>query len=132
MRALQIFSGYASIAEGIIYMLAFLYFGALWEYPYGGDPSQIVSFLSDNQLSFSIITFLMYILFGCLLAVLVVGIYPRLKDKCSVLIQVATLFGAIWVGLVIASGMISNIGLASALNIASDNPEKALEVWEHH
>ena len=32
-------------------------------------------------------------------------------------------------GLVVASGMISNIGLASILNIASESPEKALEVW---
>jgi hypothetical protein len=129
MKALQIFSGWSAIGEGVIYILAFVYFGALWAFPHGGDPAQMVSFLSENQLSLSVITFLMYILFGCLLAVLVVGIYQRLRDQCPALIQVATLFGAVWVGLVVASGMISNIGLAYVLSAAPESPEKAMEAW---
>jgi hypothetical protein len=71
----------------------------------------------------------MYILFGCLLAVLVVGIYQRLRDQSPALIQVATLFGAVWVGLVVASGMISNIGLAYVLSTEFGSPEKAMETW---
>jgi hypothetical protein len=129
MKALQIFSGWSAIGEGVIYILAFVYFGALWAFPHGGDPAQMVSFLSENQLSLSVITFLMYILFGCLLAVLVVGIYQRLRDPCPALIQVATLFGAVWVGLVVASGMISNIGLAYVLSAAPESPERAMEAW---
>ena len=129
MRQLQLFSGFSAIGEGIIYILAFLYFGAIWEFPHGGDSTQIMSFLREHQFSFSAINFLMYIVFGCLLAILVIGINQRLLDKCPALMQVATLFGAVWVGLVVASGMISNIGLASILNIASENPDKALEVW---
>jgi len=128
-RQLQLFSGFSAIGEGIIYILAFSYFGVLWEFPHGGDSTQIMSFLREHQFSFSAINFLMYVVFGCLLAILVIGIYQRLIDKCPALIQVATLFGAVWVGLVVASGMISNIGLASILNIASESPEKALEVW---
>ena len=129
MRILQIFSGYAAIGQGLIYIIAFVYFGVLWEFPHDADSAQILSYLNDHQISLSAITFLMYIVFGCLLAVLVVGIYQSLKDKSSALIQVATLFGAVWVGLVVASGMISNIGLASVLNTASDSPDRALEVW---
>lgn len=129
MRPLEICSGISAIGEGVIYILAFLYFGTNWEFPYGGDSSQIMEFLRDNQISFSVVTFLMYIVFGCLLAVLVIGVYHRLKDKCLELAQVATLFGVVWVGLVIASGMISNIGIAAALNITSENPERALEMW---
>jgi hypothetical protein len=74
MRQLQIFSGWSAIGEGVIYILAFVYFGAIWAFPHGGDSAQMVTFLNENQLSLSVITFLMYILFGCLLAVLVVGI----------------------------------------------------------
>jgi len=129
MRPLQIFSGLSAIGEGVIYILAFLYFGAFFEFPHGGDSAQKVSFLRENQFNFSAINFLMYVVFGCLLSVLVVGIYQRLKNKCLALTQVATLFGVVWVVLVIASGMISNIGLASALNITPENPERALEIW---
>ena len=130
MRQLQRLSGFSAIGEGIIYILAFLYFGALWEFPHGGDSTQIMSFMREHQFSFSAINFLMYIIFGCLLAIVVIGIYQKLVDKCPALVQVATLFGAVWVGLVVASGMISNIGLASVLNIASENSDRALEVWD--
>lgn len=129
MRQLQIFSGISAIGAGLIYVIAFLYFGAYLEFPQNGDSAQIVAFLRENQFSFSAITFLMYIAFGCLLSVLVIGIYQQLKDKCLALMQVATLFGAVWVGLVIASGMISNIGLAAALNSTIESPERALEIW---
>ena len=129
MRQLQIFSGISAIGEGLIYVIAFLYFGAFFEFPHNGDSAQIVAFLRENQFSFSAITFLMYIAFGCLLSVLVIGIYQQLKDKCLALMQVATLFGAVWVGLVIASGMISNIGLDAALNSTIESPERELEIW---
>ncbi|PCK09818.1 MAG: hypothetical protein COA42_01825 [Alteromonadaceae bacterium] len=129
MRSSQIFAGFSSIGQGLIYIIAFVYFGVFWAYPHGGDAAQVMSFLHDNQLILSAVTFLIYIVFGCLLAVLVVGINQRLKDKSAALIQVATLFGAIWVGLVVASGMISNIGLAFVVKIAAEDPEKAMEVW---
>jgi hypothetical protein len=129
MRQLQIFSGWSAIGEGVIYILAFVYFGAILAFPHGGDSAQMVAFLRENQLSLSVITFLMYILFGCLLAVLVVGIYQRLRDQSPALIQVATLFGVVWVGLVVASGMISNIGLAYVLSTEFGSPEKAMETW---
>ncbi len=129
MRQLQIFSGISAIGEGLIYVIAFIYFGAFLEFPHNGDPAQVVTFLRENQFGFSAITFLMYIAFGCLLSVLVIGIYQQLKDKCLALMQVATIFGAVWVGLVIASGMISNIGLAAALNSTVESPERALEIW---
>ena len=129
MRQLQLFSGLSAIGAGMIYVVAFLYFGMLWEFPHGGDSTQVMLFLREHQFVFSAVNFLMYIVFGCLLAILVIGIYQILKDKCPGLTQVATLFGAVWVGLVVASGMISNIGLASVLNIASEDPDKAMEIW---
>lgn len=129
MQQLQIFSGFSAIGQGLIYIFAFLYFGVFWVFPYGESPSQIMLFMRDNQLSFSAITFFMYIVFGCLLAILVAGINQRLRWKQSILIQVATIFGCVWVGLVVASGMISNVGLDSVLALAIENPQKAIDAW---
>ncbi|MDF3128582.1 hypothetical protein P0Y35_05190 [Kiritimatiellaeota bacterium B1221] len=127
--ALQKISGGAALAEGMIYVIAFGYFGMVWRYPDQGAPAEQMSFLREHAWSFSLITFLMYIVFGCLLAVLVVGIYERLKGISTALMQVASLFGALWVGMVVASGMISNIGLASVLRTASVNPDAAAATW---
>ena len=71
----------------------------------------------------------MYVLFGILLAVLVLALHERLKMNAPILSQIASIFGVVWVGLVIASGMISNIGLAAALELSVREPEQAMTLW---
>jgi hypothetical protein len=71
----------------------------------------------------------MYVVFGVLLAVLVIGLHERLKHTNNPVVTLGSLFGVIWVGLVITSGMISNIGLDYAIGLMDANPEKALDIW---
>lgn len=71
----------------------------------------------------------MYVIFGCFLAVLVIALHQRLKTKAPVLSQTASTFGLIWVGLVIASGMIANIGLGAVIVLSAKDPEQAMTVW---
>ena len=52
-----------------------------------------------------------------------------MKTKAPVLSQTASVFGIIWVGLVIASGMIANIGLAAAIDLSATNAEQAMTLW---
>jgi hypothetical protein len=85
--------------------------------------------MAENHLIFSSIYFLMYVVFGVLLAVLVIGLHERLKHTKNPAMAIGSLFGAIWVGLVIASGMISNVGLAHAIGLMDTSPEKALDIW---
>jgi len=129
MKGLQRFGGVACISECIIYFVAFVFVGALWSYPVDGSPVEKMTHLAENQLPFSMIYFLMYVVFGVLLAVLVTGMHERLKHTNNPVITIGTLFGVIWVGLVIASGMISNIGLAHAIDLMDANPDKALDLW---
>ena len=68
-------------------------------------------------------------MFGVVLAVLVVALHQRLKDKSAVLSQAASIFGLLWVGFVIASGMIANIGLAAVIKLSVNEPEHARAVW---
>ena len=71
----------------------------------------------------------MYVLFGIFLAVLVLAINERLKSNTPTLSQIASIFGVVWVGLVIASGMIANIGLSAVLELSTKEPEQAMTVW---
>ena len=129
MKGLQKLAGISAILLGLIYSVAFVYFGAFWSYP--GDASALVKmyYLAENQFQFSMIYFLMYVVFGVLLAALVIGLHERLKQTNNPLVKIGSLFGVVWVGLVIASGMISNIGLAHAIELIDINPEKALDMW---
>ncbi|WP_444919457.1 hypothetical protein ACJJID_10585 [Microbulbifer sp. CnH-101-G] len=122
-------AGVSAIGMGLIYIAAFIFFGLFWAFPSAGSPVEKMRFLEENQLLFNIVYTLMYLVFAVLLGCLVVGLYEELKNKNAGLTILASLFGAIWVGLVIASGMIANIGLAYVIGLMDANPEKAFDAW---
>ena len=129
MNNLQKLGGMAAITQAIIYVSAFIFFGAFWNFPTNADTVQKFAFLAENQLELSIANLIMYVVFGIVLAILVLAINERLKSKTPSLSQIASLFGVVWVGLVIASGMIANIGLSAVLELSTKDPEQAMTVW---
>ncbi len=129
MNNLQKVGGVTALLEAAIYISAFVFFGAFWNFPADADSVQKFAFLAVNQSLLSIVNFSMYVLFGIFLAVLVLALHERLKMNTPILSQIASIFGVVWVGLVIASGMISNIGLAAALELSVKEPEQAMTLW---
>lgn len=129
MNKLQKIGGVFAIFEAIIYVSAFVFFGAFWNFPTDADSVQTFAFLAENQVTLSIVNLIMYVLFGIFLAVLVLAINERLKSNTPTLSQIASIFGVVWVGLVIASGMIANIGLSAVLELSTKEPEQAMTVW---
>ncbi|AWF80751.1 hypothetical protein BTJ40_07975 [Microbulbifer sp. A4B17] len=122
-------AGISAFGMGLIYISAFVFFGAFWSFPSGGSPIEKMTFLAQNQLIFNIAYTLMYLVFAILLGCVVVNIYEKLKSKRREIAALASLFGAVWVGLVIASGMIANIGLAYALGLMEVSVQKAFDTW---
>jgi len=129
MNNLQKVAGVSAIFEALIYIVAFVYFGAFWAYPSEGTASEKMAYLAENQFVFSMIYFLMYAVFGIFLAVLVVGLYEKLKLTNDPIVKVGSIFGVVWVVLVIASGMLANIGLSHAINLMDLSAEKAFDMW---
>ena len=130
IKNLQIFGGLAAILEATIYIIAFIIYGAVLEYPpVGADAMTEINFLQVNLLILSVMNLVVYVLFGVLLCVLVLALHDRVKLKAPVLAQMATVFGLIWVALVIASGMIGNIGLTSVLKLQATDIGQAMTVW---
>jgi hypothetical protein len=121
--------GISAILEAVIYVSAFIFYGAIFDFPVGVDSTQEFTFLANNQVILSVVNFIMYVLFGVFLAVLVLALHERLKGKTPALSQLAVVFGVVWVGLVIASGMIANIGLSVAIKLSAENPDQAMTVW---
>lgn len=129
MNKLQKLAGTSAIIEAVIYLVAFIYFGAFWSYPSAGTSVDKMTYLAEHQTSFSLIYFLIYVVFGVLLSVLVIGLYEQLKSTNRPLVQFASVFGFVWVVLVIASGMLANIGLAHSLELMNLSVEKAFDMW---
>ena len=126
---LQKMGGVAALLEATIYVSAFVFFGAFWYFPVDADSVRKLAFLAENQVILSIVNLIMYVLFGILLAVLVLALHDRLKANAPVLSQIASVFGVVWVGLVIASGMIANTGLGAVIELSTKDPEQAMTVW---
>jgi len=129
MNNLQKIAGVSAIFEALIYIVAFVYFDAFWAYSSEGTASEKMTYLAENQFVFSMIYFLMYAVFGIFLAVLVVGLYEKLKRTNDPIVKVGSVFGVVWVVLVIASGMLANIGLSHAINLMDLSSEKAFDMW---
>jgi hypothetical protein len=129
VNKLQKMGGIAALFEAAIYISAFVFFGAFWDYPISGDDAQKFIFLTNNQMILSIVNLTMYVVFGLFLAVLVLSLHQRMKSKAPALSQLASIFGVVWVGLVIASGMIANVGLGAVINLSASNAEQAMSLW---
>jgi hypothetical protein len=129
MSDLRVPSGFSAIFLGLIYIAAFVYFGAFFSYPVSGTPEEKMRFLADHQMEVSIVYFSIYVLFGILLAILVVGVHETLKSASPPIASLTSIFGVIWIGLVIASGMIYNIGLDHSIRLLDESPDAAFSLW---
>jgi hypothetical protein len=129
MPGLRAPSAISALLLGLTYIAAFVYFGAFFSFPTAGSPAEKMRFLAEHQLQVSLVYFSIYVLFGVLLAVLVVGLREVLRGVSPPLAGLASLFGAVWVGLVIASGMIFTVGLDHALRLFEESPEAAFALW---
>ncbi|WP_025743530.1 DUF4386 family protein [Aquimarina pacifica] len=129
-KKIQKIGGVCAILEAFIYISAFIVYGSVLSYP-NADVSiqEELNFLADNYIILSIVNLVCYVVFGILLAVLVLALHQRLKNYSSSFSKLAFVFGIIWVGLVIASGMIANIGLKSVIETGIKHPENAMQIW---
>lgn len=129
-KNIQLVGGVSAILEAIIYIIAFIVYGGVLVYPKTDTTaSEKLGFLTENYNTLSILNLMSYVLFGILLAVLVLAIHQRLKNYYPYISNVASVFGVIWVGLVMASGMIANIGLNNVVNMGAQDAEKAMLLW---
>jgi hypothetical protein len=129
MKNLQKMGGIAALYEAAAYLVAFVVFFAVLENPEGLDPVQKIMQLVENQAILYVMNLLIYVIFGLFLVVLVLALYDRLRAGSPALAQIAAAFGLIWAGLVIASGMVSNIGAGVVIQLHGSDPLQAGSVW---
>lgn len=93
------------------------------------DPSGSVAFLADNQASIYIWNLITLIVFSIVLVPLALALHERLKAGSPATAKTATGFGLVWAGLLIAAGMILNIGFGTVVDLSGTNPAQAESVW---
>jgi hypothetical protein len=101
----------------------------LLDYTTATAPSEAVAFLVDHRAALTVWNLLITIVFGIALVPLVLALHDRLRAAAPGLSRTASVFGLIWVGLIIATGMILNVGYGSVLDLHVEDPDAAATVW---
>ncbi len=129
MKDLQKMGGIAALYQAAAYVLGIVFFIFLVDYSGDVDPVQKVALLVDNQVSMYIMTLFVFVVWGVFMVVLTLALYDRLKAGSPAMAQTATIFGLIWAGLVVASGMIFIIGMDNVVDLYGQDPAQAATVW---
>lgn len=129
-KTLQKIGGISAIGEALIYIIAFVFYGGILVFPEKDVSAQEkLNFFSNNHFTLSTLNFVSYVLFGILLVFLVAALYERFKSYSINFSKIIAAFGMIWVVLVIASGMIANIGLNHVIENGMKAPEDTMLIW---
>ncbi len=130
MKTLQKFGGASALYLALAYLIGMVLFLVVLNYPAITDPAQKVALLVQKQAVIFSTNLLMYVFFGVFLIVLSLALYDRLKTGAPALMQVATALGIVWAGSLIASGMVSNAGIAPVLAQYAKDPAQAALTWQ--
>jgi hypothetical protein len=130
MKNLQKFGGFAALYMAVAHLIGIVIFLVILDYPSITDPAQKVALNVEMQMVTFSTNLLMYVFFGFFLIVLSLALYDRLKSGAPAIMQVATAIGIIWAGSLIASGMVSNAGIAPVVALYAKDPAQAALTWQ--
>ena len=125
MRSLQTAGGIAAIVQALAYVAGFAVLATVLD-PADVTAADRLAFMLERKALVRAWILVIYVVFGIALVVLCIALHERLKHAASATMQVASAFGLIWAGLVIASGMVASVGLTAVAKLASQDPALAL------
>lgn len=131
MKDLQKLGGFAALIEAVTFIVGFALLVTVLAPPADSDrdPGLYVAFLADKHAVAQLWNFIIYVIFGVVLVVLALALHERLRAGAPALMPIATAFGLIWAGLVIATGMVANIGIDAVVDRAATDPVAAASIW---
>lgn len=129
MKNLQKMGGVAALYEAAAYLIALVGYLLVVGTMDVVDPVEKVSTLVNNQAFLYILNLISYIFWGFFQIALALALYERLKAGSPALVQTATGIGLVWACVIIASGMISNVGMATVVDLYAKDPQQAATVW---
>lgn len=91
--------------------------------------AESVDFLLDRQDTFYVWYFVMFLVFGVAIIPLARSLRERLVDVSPELADIGAVFAYIWAGLMFATGMTHNIGLAAIADLDETDPAAAEALW---
>lgn len=129
----QRLSGLAAITAGATYIIGFwVYFTVLGPAQYGAasvPTSEHVRFLIEQEALMISWNLVIYVLNAVLMVLIVIGLHDRIQQGQAVLARIAAAFGLVWAGLILAAGMVFNVGIARIIALHPHDPAAAESLW---
>jgi len=130
MQSTQRLGGIGSLIAAGTFVVGLVMFATIFmDFVSATDPATAVDFIVENQLALHLWNIAIHIVFGIVLVPLVLAIGDRLRTAHSPLARISSVFGLIWAGVIIATGMILNIGYTTVSDLQGTDPEMASSVW---
>lgn len=123
--------GVAAIILALIYVIGFIVLLTSLRPIHSNDlaATEKIAFVLDRKEAYQAWIFIIYVFFGINLSLLVTALSQRWPNRAKIRMQLASVFGFLWVGLAIASGMITHIGLQALSKLFLTSPEQAALLW---
>lgn len=129
MKNLQKAGGVAALYMAAAYVAGMVFFLLVLNYTAVVEPAQKLASLVNNQAGMYVMTLVDYVIFGVFLVVLALALHERLKKGAPAIMQIATALGLIWAGMLIASGMVFNVGMTTVVELYGEDPLQAASIW---
>ena len=114
----------------VAYLAAIPYLVFLVDYPSVTDPDDKVAFLDDNFTSMYLMHLLSFEFVALALIVVTLGVHQHLREHALATSQVAVVLGLIRAGLLMASVMVFNHGMAVVVDQQTTDPQQASSTWQ--
>ena len=123
--------GIASIIQALCYVFGFTLLATAMNPGNVENWTQLerLGFILERQNLFIVWNTIIYVVFGIALVVLTAVLHRTLEHSASLMMSIASPFGFIWSGLVIASGMVATVGLSKVAQTYERTPQDAVVAW---
>jgi len=125
MNNLQKMGGITALFHSAAYLIGIVMYFAVLSPIIDASPSEYVAQLATYQTTMTIWIFIAYWVSGFCMVVVALALYERLKSSNPAIMQIATVLGIIWAGLIIASGNLMMHGFGQIADLYATNPAQA-------
>lgn len=129
MNDLQKIGGVTALIHAAAYLVGIGLYFTLTAPIIDATPEQYVAQLADYHNILYIWILIAYLVAGFCLVAVALALNERLKMRLPVVMQLATVLGLIWAGLIIGSGNLMLHGFGEVAALYAKNPAQAETVW---
>jgi hypothetical protein len=128
----QKIGGIAAVTEAVIYIFGFILLFTILQPTINDAKSSLdkLTFIIENKTIYQLWILVIYVVFGIVLVPLTIAINEKFTEPSLIGTKVTPIFGFIWSGMVIASGMIASVGIDSVTKVFPTDSNQALNAWK--